>query len=96
MEDGYPVFKICYDKIITDRLAYSSDKKPWLSFIVREWKVSTTGAWENTAKTIFLNLQQFNRLSGLLMSGAADLADDCLATGEYTPRFHLGFGVYFS
>src|SRR5450631_4031406 len=66
---GQPVFKIGFDKYITVR------KDPELKFIIGEWIKTAQGDWLETSKQIALNLEQFNKLSGLLLSGQGDWDD---------------------
>ena len=64
---GQPVFKIGFDKYVTVR------KDPDLKFIIGEWIRTSHIEWLETSKQIALNLEQFNKLSGLMLVGTRRL-----------------------
>jgi hypothetical protein len=89
---GQPVFKIGFDKYVTVR------KDSELKFVIGEWIKTSHNEWLETNKQIALSLDQFNKLSGLLLSGQGDWDDlaknaGC-EDGKLTPLYALGSNVY--
>jgi Transcriptional Coactivator p15 (PC4) len=93
LEDGFPVYKVGYDRFLSLRLNSSIKDSTWLYYILGEWKVGPDGGWVMSEKVLRLSASQFCRLAGLIMSGNGDLVEE--GTGERA-MFHLGNGMYFN
>jgi hypothetical protein len=91
MEDGFPVFKVGFDKFLAVRLNTTNKDATWLYYVLGEWKLTSTG-WQMTEKILRMSAGQFHRFIGLVMSGRADLKKD----EEDRPLLHLGHGLYFT
>ena len=91
---GHPVYKIGWDKYF---LVEDADGTPM--FNLSEWTISESGDRSRTAKSISLTVEQFSRLSGLLMADKADIteteAGEPSADGRTSPMWRLGDLVYF-
>ena len=92
LEDGFPVFKVGYDRFLSVRLNSSQKDSTWLYYILGEWKLSASGGWQMTDKILRISASQFCRLAGLIMSGKGDL----IPGSEERPMYHLGNGLYFN
>jgi hypothetical protein len=92
LEDGFPVYKVGYDRFLSIRLNTTIKDSTWLYCILGEWKVGADGEWVMSDKVLRISASQFCRLAGLIMSGKGDLVDG----PEERPMFHLGNGLYFN
>ena len=92
LDDGFPVFKVGYDRFLSVRLNTSQKDSTWLYYILGEWKLAPTGGWQMTDKILRISASQFCRLAGLIMSGKGDLAPG----SEERAMYHLGNGLYFN
>ena len=73
-------------------------KDPDLKFVIGEWLKFGQDEWIESNKQIALNLEQFNKLSGLLLSGQGDWDDMTRGAGcddgKLTPLYALGGNIY--
>ena len=91
---GFPAFRIALGKYV-----YVNKTITGVNIDFGEWD-DKTGSHVRSTKNISLDVAQYVRLCGLILSGKCDLSDaqqqSSQEYGRLTPMFHLGNQVYFS